>query len=107
MGAAVCAQPVQLGLGTVAGVRRLLRSNGVTVCESGYIDKPWLPDIGFSKRELRELLGRSSPDGDEPVPPGELAATVEGLFHFERWRLPGLLQAVVAHHLYVLGRVTD
>jgi len=94
-------------LGTLRGMRHVLASLGMTVCRSGYIDKPWLPDIGFSKRELRELLGRGRPREQEPASPERLAAAVERLRHFEGWPLPGVLQALVAHHLYVLGRLGD
>jgi hypothetical protein len=94
-------------LGMAGGVSRLLASAGVTPERWGYIDKPWLPDIGFSKRELRKLLGRGAPEAGSSPSPEQLAASVQSLFNFESWRMPRALQALVAHHLYVLGSVTD
>jgi hypothetical protein len=90
-----------------AGLESLARSHGLKVVRSGYVDMPYLPDIGFSIRELKGVLGIPARDaaaaGATPSSPAATMRKVEWLMGWERRALPEWAQSVLAHHCWVLG----
>jgi len=90
-----------------AGLESLVRSHGLRVARSGYVDMPYLPDIGFSIRELKGVLGIPVRDaavvGAPPSSPQSTMRKVEWLMGWERRALPQWVQSVLAHHCWVLG----
>ena len=99
---------------TRTGLLRFLRSQNVHVIESGYIDAPPLPDIGFSIRELKETIGLSKANnrnGGVSAPPGPASdplrvwQRVQQMIRFETSPIVRPFKPVFGHHIYALGRV--
>jgi hypothetical protein len=89
-----------------AGLESVVRSHGLKVVQSGYVDMPYLPDIGFSIRELKGVLGipvRDAAAGAAPSSPEATMRKVNWLMGWERRALPQWMQSVLAHHCWVLG----
>ncbi|MBI2940630.1 MAG: hypothetical protein HYY04_09355 [Chloroflexi bacterium] len=96
----------RLALRTRAGLAAYVRSHRLRVLRTGYIDMPYLPDIGFSIRELKQVLGRGTPESEAaPQPSAAVLRKVEWLMGWERRALPDPVQAVLAHHCWVLAQV--
>ena len=99
---------------TKTGLLRFLKDRNVEVIESGYIDAPPLPDIGFSIRELKETLGWSKPDhqnGSSAPEAGPIAdpvmvwQRVQQMIRFEKSRIVAPFKPVFGHHIFALGRI--
>ena len=88
------------------GVERLARNKGLKIIETGYIDMPPLPDIGFSIRELREKLGLKTEFKRKPssVNSEEVLKRVNRMNFLEKLPLPEMIKLPLAHHLYLLGK---
>lgn len=96
----------KFSLKTRSGVKRYLRKNGLKVIESDYIDMPWIPDIGFSIRELKGKLGIKVPPKEKmDVNPQDILNKIESMKIFEGKRWLGLLKPIVSHHQYILAEV--
>lgn len=100
---------------TKTGLLRFLRNHKIEVIESGYIDAPPLPDIGFSIRELKETIGWSKPNhqnGDIAPPAAPIADPmtvwhrVQQMIRFEKSRVIAPFKAVFGHHIFAVGRVS-
>jgi hypothetical protein len=99
---------------TKGGLLRFLAEQNIEVIESGYIDAPPLPDIGFSIRELKETIGWSKPDkpngdskanGNPTTDPGTVWQRVQHMMRFENSALVAPFKPVFGHHIFALGRI--
>ncbi|MFH1825344.1 MAG: hypothetical protein ABH873_09030 [Candidatus Firestonebacteria bacterium] len=90
-----------LSLRTKRGIMKLFRKNNIKILKCGYIDMPPIPDIGFSRRELKQWLGIKVEQGvnQEKVDYG----IVEKLGSLEKKNFPEFIKAVISHHIYILG----
>jgi|RhiMetdeSRZDD1v2_1073273.scaffolds.fasta_scaffold194779_2 hypothetical protein len=100
---------------TRTGLLRFLRSQNIHIIESGYIDAPPLPDIGFSIRELKETIGWSKANnlsGGVSAPAGPASdpltvwQRVQQMIRFETSPVVRPFKPVFGHHIYALGRIT-
>jgi hypothetical protein len=95
-------------LRTRRGLLRFLVEEKIEVIESGYIDAPPIPDIGFSIRELRGTMGWSQADASEDKPPTDPTRVwqrVESLTRFENSPFIAPFRPLFGHHIFALGRV--
>lgn len=90
---------------TKAGLKRLVRRNGIRLVECGYVDMPLIPDIGFSIKELRNFLGQEIDTETTPRPPKEILSKIKKIAFIEEKGVPYLIKTFLAHHIYVLGKV--
>ncbi len=96
----------RFSLRTKGGLVKLAKANGINVLKCGFIDMPPIPDIGFSRKELKKWLGIKEP-GAENKPPEIDYSFFEKLSVFEKRKLPEFIQAVISHHIYLFGEKTN
>lgn len=93
---------------TRTGLLRLLADRKIEVIESGYIDAPPIPDIGFSIRELKKTMGWSqagASNGNPTTDPTTVWQRVQYMMRFEHSPLVAPFKPLFGHHLFALGRV--
>ncbi|MEW6088093.1 MAG: hypothetical protein AB1498_07290 [bacterium] len=94
-------------LRTLNGLKKLLLQNGLKIVEYGYIDMPPIPDIGFSRAELRRYLGWEKKEKEIKDKPSAEAilGQINKMMIFEKMNLSLCLQSIVAHHNYIIAEI--
>lgn len=94
----------KFSLKTRSGLKKAVRKAGFKILETDYIDMPWIPDIGFSIRELKTRLGMKVPQRQKiDTKPEDTLAKIESMKIFEGKKWLGILKPIVSHHQYVLA----
>lgn len=95
-------------LRTKRGISKLLHKSGITILESGFIDIPFLPDIGFSMRELKGKLGIKveAKKASAKANTCKTLDKIEKLGFIERFGISNKLKFPFAHHIYIIGKVS-
>jgi hypothetical protein len=100
-----------VNLMTAGGLADFVEKKGYTVIETGYFDMPPWPDFAFSKVELGKHFPFSLLWSKEKLDAQEEAGfdyesmheTIQKSAHWERKGMPRWMQAIIAHHQYVLA----
>jgi hypothetical protein len=86
---------------TKRGLMRLAKSYGINILKCDYIDMPILPDIGFSRKELKQLFGIKEKKKDDI--PNFDDSLFKKIGFLERMNLPDFIKTVISHHIYLFG----
>ncbi len=102
-----CTHPEKgnIALRTLPGLKRYLSNFSVKIIESGYIDIPLIPDIGFSISELKKALGIKNEKKSKAANYEKLQKLFYKLGTIERLNISQNFKFPFAHHVYIFAKV--